>query len=135
MAFWLELVISLLIVVGGCFVIVGSVGLVKLPDLMSRLHAPTKATTLGVGGALVASMLYFWGIESKISIHEVLITAFLFITAPVTAHFVAKAYLHQHPEKKPELPPTGRPYGWSTYDAPPDGAAGQAADGEVDRKD
>ncbi|MCG5511356.1 Na+/H+ antiporter subunit G [Ectothiorhodospira lacustris] len=135
MEFLLELVISLLIVIGGCFVIVGSVGLVKLPDLMSRLHAPTKATTLGVGGALVASMLYFWGIEGKVSIHEVLITGFLFLTAPVTAHFVAKAYLHRHPEKKTELPPTGRPYGWSTYDAPPDSTAGQAGDVEAEKKD
>lgn len=120
MNFILELLISLLIVTGGVFVIVGSLGLIKLPDLMTRLHAPTKATTLGVGGALIASMLYFFGVEGTLSIHEVLITLFLFITAPVTAHFIAKAHLHQHRARKDELPATGRSLGWSTFDAAPD---------------
>lgn len=119
MNFLIELIVSVLIVVGGIFVVVGSVGMIKLPNLMTRLHAPTKATTLGVGGALMASMLYFLGIEGALSIHEVLITGFLFLTAPVTAHFIAKAHLHQHPDRKGELPPTGRPCGWSTFDAAP----------------
>jgi len=120
MNFILELIISLLIVTGGVFVIVGSLGLIKLPDLMTRLHAPTKATTLGVGGALIASMLYFLGVEGTLSIHEVLITVFLFMTAPVTAHFIAKAHLHQHRAQKDDLPPTGRSLGWSTFDAAPE---------------
>lgn len=117
MNFLLESLISLLIVVGAIFIVVGSLGLIKLPELMTRLHAPTKATTLGVGGALIASMLYFLAVEGSLSIHEVLITLFLFLTAPVTAHFIAKAYLHQHRERRVELPPTGRPSGWSTFDA------------------
>lgn len=120
MNFMLELLISALIVTGGVFVMVGSLGLIKLPDLMTRLHAPTKATTLGVAGPLIASMLYFLGVEGTLSIHEVLITLFLFITAPVTAHFVAKAHLHQHRARKDELPPTGRALGWSTFDAVPE---------------
>ena len=52
MDFVLEVLVSILIVVGGFFALVGSIGLVKLPDLLTRLHGPTKATTLGVGGAL-----------------------------------------------------------------------------------
>lgn len=116
----IEGLVSLLIVLGSLFIIVGSVGLLKLPDLMSRLHGPTKATTLGVGGALLASMLYFGGVEGNLSIHELLITCFLFITAPVTAHFIAKAYMLRHPECRKELPPTGRPQDWSTYEAMPD---------------
>lgn len=133
MNFLLELLISLLIVIGGIFVIVGSLGMVKLPNLMTRLHAPTKATTLGVGGALIASMLYFLGVEGSVSIHEVLITGFLFLTAPVTAHFIAKAHLHQHPERKGDLPPTGRKRGWSTFDAAPeDDARGARTAREAD---
>ena len=95
-----ELLVSALIVVGGSFALIGSVGLVKLPDLLTRLHAPTKATTLGVGGALLASMLFFLCIEGTLSIHELLITLFLFITAPVSAHFIAKAHLHQQGEQR-----------------------------------
>ncbi len=120
MHFFLELLISLLLVIGGTFVLVGSVGLIKLPDLMTRLHAPTKATTLGIGGTLIASMLYFAATDGALSIHEVLITFFLFITAPVTAHFITKAWLHQNPAEREVLPPTGRDLGWSTFEALPD---------------
>lgn len=120
MDFVLEVLVSILIVVGGFFALVGSIGLVKLPDLLTRLHGPTKATTLGVGGALAASMAYFFGLEGELSIHEVLITGFLFLTAPVSAHFIAKAHLHQHVELRQGLPLTGRPQGWSTFDAPPE---------------
>lgn len=127
MPFVLELFVSLIIVLGGVFVFIGSLGLSKLPDLMTRLHAPTKATTLGLGGVLVGSMLFFLGAEGELSIHEVLISMFLFITAPVSAHFIAKAWLHRHPEHKCDLSPTGRSYGWSTYDPGPGGqSAGEA---------
>lgn len=122
MHFLLELVISLLLVIGGVFMLVGSLGLMKLPDLMTRLHAPTKATTLGIGGTLIASMLYFLATDGALSIHEVLITLFLFITAPVTAHFITKAWLHQNPAEREVLPPTGRELGWSTFEAVPDEA-------------
>lgn len=120
MHFLLELVVAGLIVLGGIFTLVGSFGLVKLPDLMTRLHAPTKATTLGVGGVLAASMVYFAGFEGMLSIHEVLISLFLFLTAPVTAQFIAKAHLHRHPEVERKLPTAESGRGWSTYDAPPE---------------
>ncbi len=120
MAFLFELLVSLLIVLGGLFALVGAFGMVKLPDLLTRLHAPTKATTLGVGGALAASMVFFAGLEGTLSIHEVLITAFLFLTAPVSAHFIAKAHLHEHTELRAGLPPSGRPQGWSTFESLPE---------------
>ncbi len=112
-----DLIVSALIVIGGFFGLVGSFGMVKLPDLMTRLHAPTKATTLGVGGVLLASIVYFTAAGS-ISAHELLISLFLFITAPISAKMIAKAWLHVH-RTADDLPATGRPYGWSNYDAPP----------------
>ncbi|HLW05457.1 MAG TPA: Na+/H+ antiporter subunit G [Azoarcus sp.] len=115
MSFLAELFISMLVVIGGFFLLVGSLGLARLPELMSRLHAPTKATSLGIGCALLASVVYFL-IEQSFSIHEILITFFLFLTAPVTAHFISKAYLHQHRERADALPDTGRDCGWSTFD-------------------
>jgi multicomponent K+:H+ antiporter subunit G len=93
--------------VAGIFALVGSFGLLRLPDPMTRLHAPTKATTLGVGGVLIASMVFFWATTGRISAHELMITLFLFLTAPITAHFIAKVRLHQD-EKREDLPtPTG----------------------------
>jgi multicomponent K+:H+ antiporter subunit G len=104
MNLFFDILISIHLVVGGVFLVVGAFGLVKLPDVMTRLHAPTKATTLGVGGTLIASMLYFWGVQNNISIHEVLVTLFLFLTAPITAHFIAKAYLHKNQDAKLQTP-------------------------------
>lgn len=115
MELFAEIVISLMLVVGGCFGLLGSFGLIKLDDTMRRLHAPTKATTLGVGGVLIASMAYFAVFEGHISYHELLITAFLFITAPITANFVAKAHMHRDVKER-DLPPTGGTYGWAGYD-------------------
>ncbi len=86
--------LSLLIVIGALFTLVGSIGLYKLPDFYMRLHGPTKATTLGVGALLISSAIFFSFTSEGISLHEVLISGFLFITAPVSAHLMAKAALH-----------------------------------------
>ncbi|MFO1360961.1 MAG: Na+/H+ antiporter subunit G [Burkholderiales bacterium] len=86
----IEVLISLLLVAGGFFGLVGAIGLVRLPDFLMRLHAPTKATTLGVGGALLAALLYFVG-SGRWIVHELLIAAFLFIGAPVSALMLAQA--------------------------------------------
>lgn len=84
-----------LLIIGGFFVFVGSLGLAKLPDFFTRLHAPTKATTLGIGSVLIASMLVTSVREGGFSVYELVISLFLFITAPVSAHMMAKAALHK----------------------------------------
>lgn len=129
MELWQEIVIAAFLVVAGIFGLVGSFGLVKLPDPMARLHAPTKATTLGVGGVLIASMLYFYFAQGRVSFHELMITLFLFLTAPITAHFIAKANLHLHVERK-DLPPTGQDCGWAGFETDTPGAA----DGRTDQR-
>ena len=110
-----EIVISVLLVLAGIFGLVGSFGLLKLPDTMTRLHAPTKATTLGVGGVLIASMLYFWVFQDRLSWHEFLITMFLLLTAPITANFIAKAHLHRYGNQD-EMPETGSGRLWATFE-------------------
>ncbi len=111
---FVDLLISACLVIAGVFALVGSFGLIKLPDPMMRLHAPTKATTLGVGGALIASMLHFALIDGVVSFHELMITIFLFLTAPITANFIAKAHIHRR--LRPEdLPPTGVTAEWATF--------------------
>ncbi|MBO3708776.1 MAG: Na+/H+ antiporter subunit G [Candidatus Accumulibacter sp.] len=91
-----ETVVAALIVLGALFVFLGSVGLARLPDFLTRLHGPTKATTIGVGAILLASAIFFSGSESTaVSLHELAILLFLFITAPITAHLLAKAALHR----------------------------------------
>ena len=90
----LDILLSLLILTGAIFTFIGSLGLARLRDFYTRLHGPTKATTLGVGCLLIASAVYFSVRDEGVSLHEVLVTLFLFITAPVSAHLLAKAALH-----------------------------------------
>ncbi len=91
----MEGVIAFFMVAGGIFAFIGALGLTHLRDFYMRLHGPTKTTTLGVGCVLIASMCYFSLVEEGLSYQELLITVFLFITAPVSAHLLAKSALHQ----------------------------------------
>jgi multicomponent K+:H+ antiporter subunit G len=103
----LQIVIAALLAVGGVFALVGAIGLLRFPDFYMRLHAPTKATTLGVGGVLVASMVLSWA-RGEPGVHELLITLFLFVTAPVSANLLAQAALHARvPSRAP--PPADEP--------------------------
>lgn len=119
MNFAAEVLISLFLVVSGVFGFVGSYGLVKLKNTLQRLHAPTKATTLGVGGVLIASMIFFYAERGHVSVHELLITLFLFLTAPITANFIAKTYSARNLHSK-DLPESAGTHGWSVYDDPPE---------------
>ena len=117
----LEALVSLLILAGAFFTLAGSIGLVRFPDFFLRLHGPTKATTLGVGSLLLASAVYFSWQEAQIRFQEVLIMLFLFMTAPVSAHLLAKAALHLDvgsraplPRKRPQAP------GWRSGDGGPE---------------
>jgi multicomponent K+:H+ antiporter subunit G len=116
MTFVLEALVALLIVVGAVFTFIGSLGLAILPDMMRRLHAPTKATTLGIGALLMGSLVYFVGLKGEFTAHEALITLFLFITAPVSGMMIAKAFILREQGVRRELPPTGGDAGWATLD-------------------
>lgn len=83
-----EFLTAVLLLVGGCFVLLGSVGLARLPDFFTRLHAPTKATTLGLGTLLAASVLHHGA-----GVAELLIAVFAFISAPVSAYLMGQLAL------------------------------------------
>jgi multicomponent K+:H+ antiporter subunit G len=90
MTFLLELLIAAALVIGAAFALIGSIGLARFRDFYSRLHGPTKATTLGVGSMLIASAVYFSLSGRGVSLHELLVAAFLFFTAPVSAQLMAR---------------------------------------------
>jgi multicomponent K+:H+ antiporter subunit G len=100
----IDFLLSILILTGAIFTFIGSLGLARLRDFYTRLHGPTKATTLGVGCLLIASAVYFSVRADGVSLHEVLVTLFLFITAPVSAHLLGKAALHLHTRSLAPLP-------------------------------
>lgn len=89
----LEALIAFLLVMGGAFCLIGAIGFVRFKDFFMRLHAPTKSSTLGVGSVLLASMAWHWG-QGEWALRELLITLFLFVTAPVSANLLAEAALH-----------------------------------------
>ena len=92
---WLEALIAALLITGAVVATLGSLGLARMPDFYMRLHGPTKASTLGVGCTMLASLVYFSVSGEGISVQEILITVFLFATAPVSAHMMARAALHR----------------------------------------
>ena len=100
---WGEALIALLALLGAGFTLIGSWGLAKLGDFDKRLHGPTKATTLGVGCVLLASMLWF-GFAGRASLHELLVTVFLFFTAPVSAQLLIKAAMKLEVLQRPPPP-------------------------------
>lgn len=101
---WLEITIAVLALLGAAFTLIGSWGLARLGDFGKRLHGPTKATTLGVGCLLLASMGWF-GFNGTPSLHELLIALFLFFTAPVSAHLLISAAMQSDPSLQPPPPP------------------------------
>ncbi len=100
----LESLSVILILLGAGFALIGSIGLVRFPDIFTRLHGPTKATTLGVGGVLLGTILFLILQGETGVIRELLITVFLFLTAPVSAHLIAKAALHRRCRSVCEIP-------------------------------
>lgn len=94
-----------LLLLGAVFALLGSIGLARLPDIYTRLHGPTKATTLGIGSILLGSILFF-SLRQGLSLHELLVSVFLFMTAPVSAHLIARAALQRRCKSLAELPQT-----------------------------
>lgn len=90
----MEFIVAFFLLAGATFALIGSIGLARLDDFYQRLHGPTKSTTLGVGGMLVGSAIWFSFNGVGVSLHEILVAIFLFMTAPVSAHLLAKAALH-----------------------------------------
>lgn len=99
-----EIAVSILLLVGSFFTLVGAIGLARLPDFFMRLHGPTKATTLGVGGVLLAAIVQ--AATAGFALRELLIAAFLFITAPVSAYLMAQAGLRLRLASRAPLPDT-----------------------------
>ena len=93
-----------LLVAGSLFILVGALSLVRLPEFFQRLHGPTLGSTLGIGCVLLASVGYHILEASDPQPRELLVTVFLFITAPISAHLMAKAALSLHMAERPPLP-------------------------------
>ncbi len=98
----LDFLVSILLLVGSLFIVVGAFGLVRLPDFFMRLHGPTKSTTLGVGSFLLAAVVHT--VDGEFTLRELLIALFLFITAPVSAFLLGQVGLRRQVTSRAPLP-------------------------------
>ena len=84
-----EIVTALLVLAGGFFALAAALGVLRLPDILIRMHASTKAGTLGCGLILVALAVHFG--ETDIVARAVAAIVFLLLTAPIAAHMIGRA--------------------------------------------
>lgn len=92
---WVSLPVILLLVLGSIIVLIGALGLMRLPHFYQRIHGPAISVTLGAGCLLIASMIYFTALQSRLVIHELLITVFVFMTAPVVTMLIMRAAVYR----------------------------------------
>lgn len=92
----IEWIAAILLVAGSIFMLLSAVGTLRFPDIFTRMHAATKASSFGVGLMLSACVIYFndsWTIAQAL-----IIIIFIFITAPISAHMIGRvAYLLKVP--------------------------------------
>lgn len=84
-----DILVSLMLWAGAVFTLLGALGTLRMPDLFTRLQASTKAGTLGVTCIMVAAGIHF--MDLAVGVRAFLVVAFLFLTAPVAAHIIARA--------------------------------------------
>lgn len=92
---WAAVPVALLLVVGGSIVLIGALGLLRLPNFYQRIHGPAISITLGAGGVLLASMLYFTVLQSRPVMHELIIAVFILMTAPVVSMLLMRAAIYR----------------------------------------
>lgn len=80
---------TIMLLIGSFFFLVGTIGLIRMPDVYSKMHATTKCDTLGAGFIMAGLMLLtgFIGVTIKL----LLIIVFIWLTNPTAAHIIAKA--------------------------------------------
>ena len=85
----MDLVTAALVVAGGLFGLIAAIGMLRLPDMITRMHASTKAGTLGAGLIMAAVAIHF--MEIGITLRAAAAILFLLLTAPVAAHVIGRA--------------------------------------------
>ncbi|WP_430791354.1 monovalent cation/H(+) antiporter subunit G [Virgibacillus flavescens] len=92
---WTDIVLnvltSLFILAGTFFILSGAIGVLRFPDVYTRLHAATKASTLGIAGILIGAFIFLYVGHGLVSGKLLLAIIFTFLTAPVSAHMISRA--------------------------------------------
>jgi multicomponent Na+:H+ antiporter subunit G len=84
-----EILAAALLLAGGLLVLLAGVGLIRLEDVFQRMHAATKASTLGLGLVVIAA--FVWTESNALAEKAIMVFLFILVTAPVSAHLVGRA--------------------------------------------
>lgn len=95
MSAWVAVPVALLLLAAGAIILLGALGLLRLPTFYQRIHGPAITVTLGTGFIVAASMLTFSVLQSRLVVHELLIMAFVLMTAPVVAMMMMRAAVYR----------------------------------------
>src|SRR5699024_2051428 len=87
-------IIALFLIGGTVMSALADIGILRLPDMYSRLHATTNSTTLGVIMIMTVAFLYFWHVEGLIETNLLLGALLILITAPVSSHLLSRSAFH-----------------------------------------
>lgn len=102
---WAGWLVAIFVVSGAAITLTGAIGLVRLKSFYDRVHAPTLGTTLGAACILVASVLCFSVLQSRLVLHEILIGVFVTLTTPVTLILLVRAALYRDRIEGEDVPP------------------------------
>ena len=86
----IDILVGILMVIGSIFCLVAALGVVRLPDALTRMHAATKAGTLGTGLLIIAETLFYR--QLGISLRAATVIVLVLLTAPVAAHLIGRAF-------------------------------------------
>jgi multicomponent K+:H+ antiporter subunit G len=92
---WAALIVALLLFLGASIILIGALGLLRLRNFYQRMHGPAIIVTVGAGCILLASMVYFTVAQSRLVVHEVIIAAFILMTAPVVSMLIMRAAVYR----------------------------------------
>jgi len=92
---WAAVPVALLLILGGIVAATGALGLMRLPSFYQRVHGPAILITLGAGCILIASMICFSVLQTRLVLHELLITVFVLLTAPVVSMLIVRAAVYR----------------------------------------
>jgi multicomponent K+:H+ antiporter subunit G len=103
---WAALLVALLVLVGAGLALTGAVGTLRFGTFFERIHAPTLGTSWGTGAIVLASIICFSALGSRLAFHEILIGVFITVTTPVTLMLLARAVLYrERTEGREGMPP------------------------------
>ncbi|WP_163537834.1 monovalent cation/H(+) antiporter subunit G [Gracilibacillus sp. YIM 98692] len=87
----LDILIIVLLLFGTFFILSATIGVIRFPDVYTRLHASTKAATLGIAGIMIGAFIFLYTELNMISGKLILGIIFVLLTAPVSAHMLGRA--------------------------------------------